>query len=135
MKKEYSNGDISVVWKPESCIHSTKCWRGLPEVFQPSSRPWVKVDAATSEQIRNQVALCPSGALSIRENTIQNDDDDMARIEVLKNGPVLVHGNCEIKKSDGSVENKDGVTALCRCGHSNNKPFCDGSHNAQGFQG
>jgi uncharacterized Fe-S cluster protein YjdI len=59
--KEYSNGEIVVVWKSELCIHSA---RGLPGVFQPKSRPWVKVDQASSAEITAQVDKCPSGALS-----------------------------------------------------------------------
>lgn len=62
--KEYSNGEIVVVWKSELCIHSAICARGLPGVFQPKSRPWVKVDQATSAEITAQVDKCPSGALS-----------------------------------------------------------------------
>lgn len=65
--KEYSNGEITVVWKPDLCIHSGVFARGLPEVFNPKARPWVKVEGATSDEIVNQVSKCPSGALSIKE--------------------------------------------------------------------
>lgn len=57
------------------------------------------------------------------------------KIEVTVNGPVLVHGDCEIKNSNGFVEQKTGITALCRCGASANKPFCDGSHAKIDFEG
>ncbi|TYA84098.1 (4Fe-4S)-binding protein [Seonamhaeicola marinus] len=66
--KEYSNGEVTVVWKPEICTHSAICAKGLPEVFQPRERPWVKVDAASTEVIVNQVKKCPSGALSYYMN-------------------------------------------------------------------
>ncbi len=66
--KHYSNGEITVVWKPTLCQHSTKCWRGLLPVFDPRKRPWVNMQGAPSEQIRAQVAQCPSGALSIVED-------------------------------------------------------------------
>ncbi|WP_228850647.1 (4Fe-4S)-binding protein [Aegicerativicinus sediminis] len=65
--KEYSNGEITVVWKPEICIHSGICARGLPAVFQPKERPWIKTDSATSDEIVSQVKKCPSGALSIKQ--------------------------------------------------------------------
>lgn len=65
----YTNGEITVVWQPDKCIHSAKCALGLPQVFQPKSRPWIKIDQATTEQICAQVDKCPSGALSWVTNT------------------------------------------------------------------
>lgn len=67
MAKEYSNGEITVVWQPKLCTHSGNCARGLPGVFQPKERPWIKVENATTEEIIAQVKKCPSGALSIKE--------------------------------------------------------------------
>ena len=67
MSKEthkYSNGEVTVVWKPKLCIHSTRCWKGLIEVFNPKEKPWIKMDGATTERIIEQVKNCPSGALS-----------------------------------------------------------------------
>ena len=61
----YSNGDITILWKPGKCIHSGNCARGLPAVFDPKRRPWIDANAETSEKIIDQVAQCPSGALSI----------------------------------------------------------------------
>ena len=63
--KRYSNGQVTVVWQPDKCIHSGVCARGLPLVFDPSRRPWIDLAPATSEQIVAQVTRCPSGALSI----------------------------------------------------------------------
>jgi uncharacterized Fe-S cluster protein YjdI len=65
--KEYSNGEISVVWQSSKCIHSGICFSNLPKVFQPKERPWIKVDNATSAEIIETVAKCPSGALSIKK--------------------------------------------------------------------
>ncbi|MCB0649597.1 MAG: (4Fe-4S)-binding protein [Saprospiraceae bacterium] len=65
--KEYSNGEITVVWQSGKCIHSGNCVRNLPEVFQPKEHPWIKIEAADSEAIINAVAKCPSGALSIKK--------------------------------------------------------------------
>jgi len=64
--KEYTNGEITVVWQPHICIHSKKCWKGLLPVFDPRRKPWVDMDAASSEKIITQVNECPSGALSIK---------------------------------------------------------------------
>ena len=64
--KEYSNGEIIVLWEAKKCIHSGNCVRTLSQVFQPKERPWIKIDNATSEEIKMAVAKCPSGALSIK---------------------------------------------------------------------
>lgn len=64
----YSNAEIIVVWKPDVCIHSAICFKGLPKVFDPRRKPWIEMDKATTEQIIEQVNKCPSGALSILIN-------------------------------------------------------------------
>ena len=73
MSKEsfkYSNGEVTVVWKPKVCIHSTRCWKGLIEVFDPRVKPWIKIDGAGTCRIIEQVKKCPSAALSY----FMNDD-------------------------------------------------------------
>lgn len=62
--KEYTNGAITIVWKPKLCIHSANCVNGLPEVFDIKKKPWINAEGAASEQIEAQVKKCPSGALS-----------------------------------------------------------------------
>jgi uncharacterized Fe-S cluster protein YjdI len=62
--KRYSNGEVTVVWQPHLCCHSTVCFRGLPEVFDPREKPWVRIGAAPTARIVEQVKQCPSGALS-----------------------------------------------------------------------
>ena len=64
VKINYSNDEITVVWKPKLCIHSGRCFNGLPEVFNPWVRHWVNVNRAPAESIISQVKQCPSGALS-----------------------------------------------------------------------
>jgi uncharacterized Fe-S cluster protein YjdI len=63
--KHYSNGEVTIVWQPNMCIHSGVCFRGLPEVFDPRKMPWIEQHNSTTEKIVNQVKQCPSGALSI----------------------------------------------------------------------
>lgn len=70
MEKRYTNGEITVVWKPDVCTHSGNCARGLRAVFDPARRPWIDMTQADSATIRAQVAQCPSGALSI---TVEQD--------------------------------------------------------------
>ena len=67
-KKEYTNGEITVVWEAGKCIHSANCVRNNPNVFQPKEKPWIKIDASTSEKIMETVNKCPSGALTFYRN-------------------------------------------------------------------
>ena len=73
---KYSNGEVTVVWKPNTCIHSSICWKGLIEVFDPRERPWVKMDGASTEKIIEQVKKCPSGALSYFMNEEETSRED-----------------------------------------------------------
>lgn len=66
-RKEYSNGEVTIVWKPKLCIHSGVCVKTLPKVYNTKERPWIKPENATSQELIKQVAKCPSGALSIKE--------------------------------------------------------------------
>jgi len=69
--KTYSNEDITIVWKPATCIHSTLCWKGatgLIQVFDPRRRPWITPEGGTTEEIIERVDRCPSGALSYYRN-------------------------------------------------------------------
>jgi uncharacterized Fe-S cluster protein YjdI len=138
---KYSNNEVTVVWKPNVCIHSALCWKGLIQVFNPQQKPWIDMNGAATERIIEQVRKCPSGALSYFMNneqpadTVVSEQAAITQIEVSSNGPYLIKTECIIKHSDGREEIKKGTVALCRCGASNNKPYCDGMHRKIGFEG
>ena len=67
--KKYTNGEVTIVWKPNACIHSGICFRGLSDVFNPQSRPWITPEASTTKEIIEQVKKCPSGALRYHLNS------------------------------------------------------------------
>ncbi|HPF89315.1 MAG: (4Fe-4S)-binding protein [Flavobacteriales bacterium] len=139
MSKEhsYTNGEVTVIWKPDLCIHSRRCWTGLGEVFQPGQRPWIRPEGASTERIVAQVKECPSGALSFRMNAeaaaVAGETAHPTEVEVTANGPLLLKGSCSVAHPDGRKELRGTVTAFCRCGASANKPYCDGSHRRIGF--
>ncbi|MDI1356298.1 MAG: (4Fe-4S)-binding protein [bacterium] len=145
MEKEatlnYSNDDITILWKPSLCIHSAKCWKGatgLLEVFNPQLKPWINPTGASTDKIIAQVNQCPSGALSYRHNKsveLQAPVISETVVETVAGGPLLVHGDLLVKDHRGQESKKSKVTAFCRCGNSANKPFCDGSHRAHKFEG
>lgn len=68
IKKEYSNGELTIIWQPELCIHSGICVNSLPRVYNPKERPWVKIENATTDELIAQIDNCPSRALSYRLN-------------------------------------------------------------------
>jgi len=72
---KYANEEITVLWKPEFCQHSTRCWTQLPQVFQPTVRKWINPDGAPAERIKEQVVRCPSGALGFMYNNKQDPED------------------------------------------------------------
>lgn len=136
--KEYSKGDVTVLWKPDLCIHSEICVKGLPNVFKPKEKPWIQLEETDSEKIINQVNACPSGALSIKNDkdmSKENSKQDRIQINIVEKGPMIVMGDLEVTLADGSTETKTRQAAFCRCGASSNKPYCDGSHNDSDFEG
>ena len=135
--KEYSNGELTVVWKPKKCIHAGECTKALPKVYNPNDKPWIKVENATTQELKDQVMKCPSGALSYFMNGKDNQEEETleTKVEVLENGPLLVYGTLTVTDKDGNSEIKNKTTAFCRCGQSNNKPYCDGAHIKANFRG
>lgn len=134
--KEYQNGDLVVVWKPKSCIHSGICVKTLPEVYNPKEKPWIKAENASVEELKAQIDLCPSGALTyyIKGKKKESmDESKITKVEVASGGPLLVYGEIEVTGADGQVEKKKRTTAFCRCGSTQNKPYCDGTHNKVDF--
>ena len=126
----YVGKDIDVAYDIERCIHAAECIRGLPAVFDNGRRPWIQPDEASVDVIAAVVAKCPSGALHfIRHNggDVETPPEHTS-ITVTPGGPLYVRGLVQLLSANGSVILNDTRLALCRCGHSHNKPFCDNSH-------
>jgi uncharacterized Fe-S cluster protein YjdI len=133
--KEYATDEIVVEWEPRLCFHSHNCVRALPQVFDDSRRPWVEVDAAMADEIEAAVAQCPSGALRTRRlGAPAAKRQQPLELRASADGPLLVTGGVRIVDADGTVLYEGEKAALCRCGGSANKPFCDGSHKKNGFR-
>jgi uncharacterized Fe-S cluster protein YjdI len=62
--KTYTNGEITIIWQPEKCVHSGICVQTLPNVYKPGNRPWINIENATTDELKEQISMCPSGALS-----------------------------------------------------------------------
>lgn len=137
IKKEYSNGELTVVWKPQKCIHAAECVKTLPKVYNPNAKPWIAIENGTTEELKAQIMKCPSGALSYYLKGEENQEAETleTKVEVKENGPLLVFGTLAVTDKDGNTEKKNKATAFCRCGESNNKPYCDGTHRKVDFRG
>ena len=134
--KDYEGDGIVVHWEPALCIHVAACIRGLPVVFDPNARPWVAATAATADQVAEVIAACPTGALSFSRTDNGEDEEPgtPTSVQPRLNGPLFLRGDIEVIDSEGNVGRKATRLALCRCGASGNKPYCDLSHRAIGFK-
>ncbi len=133
--REYKGEGIVVRYDLQRCIHAEECVHGLRAVFDRDRRPWIDATAAPPDEIAAVVATCPTGALSF-ERTDGGPQEVPADpgISLAVDGPLYVRGGVEIVDHEGRVVTTDARVALCRCGASKNKPFCDDSHYEIGFK-
>ena len=143
--RKYTNGEITVFWQPKKCIHATTCYRELIQVFNPRKRPWVNMEGAPTEEIIRVVKLCPTQALSYKYNAdievekaaseAVETSDRHAEARVMEDGPLVIKGDFTLMDTDGKALRHIKMSSLCRCGASNNLPYCDGTHRKIGFIG
>ena len=135
--RTYASDRIEVTWEPRLCVHIGACFQGLPEVFDPWSRPWVRPLAAEPDDIAEVVMRCPTGALHFRRLDDGAQEEELlgdVELQALTDGPMQVRGRVRLIDDEGAVIREDTRMALCRCGASRKKPFCDGTHNLIGFR-
>ena len=132
----YETERIKVIWDADRCIHTANCLAALPEVFDTQRRPWVDVTAAGAEEIAAAVRTCPTGAL--RYQGVGGFPDEETEgptvIGIDPRGPLLIRGRVQVLDAAGRVLADEHRMALCRCGASANKPFCDNTHRRIGFR-
>jgi uncharacterized Fe-S cluster protein YjdI len=123
---------VMIRFEGKKCIHSRQCVLGRPDVFVPNVEgEWIHPDAATPEEIAALALACPSGAIGYqRLDGGPNETAPLVNLaRVRENGPIALHADMNI-----AGHGKVFRATLCRCGASNNKPFCDGSHVAAKFE-
>ena len=126
--KTYSSPEITVSFDSSRCIHADECVRGLPEVFDPKARPWIRPHHASAEQIAEVIGRCPSGALQFeRSDGSSETAQTPTTFRLLSDGRLEVRGDLEFENASGELIHETRAT-LCTCGRSSNKPFCDNSH-------
>jgi len=135
----YPGMQLTILDNRGTCQHSGLCTDRLATVFRVGQEPFVAPSGARQDEIISAVRNCPSGALSLaidRSGARALADWDGTRepaIEVTRDGPYRVTGGIELTDADGTpVRRNEGASlehyTLCRCGHSQNKPFCSGMH-------
>ncbi len=131
-RREYLGSGVKVSFDASLCIHVAECLRLMPETFDLRARPWINLENADIQKVVDTVRACPSGALRH-----ELDDEDSVKIEpesqsptirAWRDGPLRIKGEVEIINKDGETVMKADRAALCRCGASRNKPFCDNTH-------
>ena len=139
MKKEkaieYPGERANVSWHGRLCIHISECGRAKGDLFVGGRKPWCQPDLSSDDEVHEVVLRCPTGALSVNyaDGSHIEQADEENTVHVAYNGPLFVRGDLDI---DGASEGAPGLkfrAALCRCGKSKNKPFCDNSHIDDGF--
>ena len=134
--KAYEADGVVVRFDLKRCIHAEACVHGLPTVFDAKRRPWIDPAGATPDDIADVVEGCPSGALTYerRDGGPAETVSDVPEITAVRDGPLFVRGRHALTDHEGKPVDGGPRVALCRCGHSKNKPFCDNSHIEAGFR-
>lgn len=134
--RAYDGESITILFDGKRCIHAERCVHGLPSVFNADRRPWIEPDGAAADAIADVIHRCPTGALSYERKDggpAEPLPEGPPEIRVVRNGPLYVRGNIEVLDHEGRVVQIGPRAALCRCGASSNKPFCDNTHLETGF--
>jgi Glutamate synthase domain 2 len=128
----YVGQEITIYDDRGICSHAGFCTDGLPKVFRMGVEPWIDPDAEVKELIIETIKKCPSGALSYSIDGVRVDTfTDVEALQLDEDGPYHVRGGISLDLGDTpeseQPESKEHCS-LCRCGHSQNKPFCSGQH-------
>jgi len=133
---EYGGERATVSWNSKLCIHVGECGRAKGELFVAGRKPWCQPDIAADAEVTEVILRCPTGALSVEFSDGRSAETapEENTVTVAYNGPLFVSGDLDI---DGAPDHVPGLkfrAALCRCGQSKNKPYCDNSHEDAGFK-
>ncbi len=128
--RTYESEAIDVQYELKRCIHAEECVRRLNAVFDTQKRPWIQPEHSTADSIAETINHCPSGALHYtrKDGGAAEPIPEANTIRLDADGPLYVRGDVTIINGEDVFVLQDTRVALCRCGASKNKPFCDNSH-------
>ncbi len=126
----YPGETATVSWNGKLCIHIGECGRADGDLFVGGRKPWCQPDLASDDETEEVVLRCPTGALSVKfaDGSRVEQAPAINSIQVAYNGPLFVRGDLQIDDAPTDVPGLKFRAALCRCGASQNKPYCDNSH-------
>ena len=132
----YKGKDIDVDWDGRLCIHMGECGFAEGDLFIGGREPWCQPDLTSVENVIDIVKRCPTGALvfRVKDGSCKEVVDNENNIMVTYNGPYFIRGEIELADTPEGMEGISHRVALCRCGLSANKPFCDNSHLEANFE-
>jgi CDGSH-type Zn-finger protein/uncharacterized Fe-S cluster protein YjdI len=132
---EYPGKKATVSWNGRLCIHVAECGRAKGELFVGGRDPWCQPDVTTDEDVADVVNRCPTGALTVdfADGSGKEQPEPVNTVNVAYNGPLFVRGSLSIEDAPTDGPGLAFRAALCRCGKSRKKPFCDNSHEKDGF--
>jgi len=133
----YTGQLIDITWDGRLCIHIAECGKSKGELFVSGRQPWCQPNLASTDDVKEIIRRCPSGALSFRDKQDPRGDEAAAgenTVHVVYNGPYYVRGELHLDGSEANMPAAKFRVALCRCGQSKRKPFCDNSHSQAGFE-
>jgi CDGSH-type Zn-finger protein/uncharacterized Fe-S cluster protein YjdI len=132
--KRFEGASVEVYWESRLCIHVGECGRADNELFVAGREPWCDPDLVQLRDVTEVVERCPSGALTYaRKDGVAEKAVPENVLFVANNGPLFLRGDLHIEGAPADMPGVAYRAALCRCGRSKNKPFCDNSHEAAGF--
>lgn len=134
-RRRYANDTIEVSFNPRRCIHSAECVQRLPQVFDTDRTPWIDPDGADADRIADAIHHCPTGALRYRrlDQGVEEQPQKESTARMIPCGPLHLRGDIRVYDETGELLVHDTRVALCRCGFSENMPFCDNSHDRMEF--
>lgn len=132
----YPGKAANVSWNGKLCIHIGECGRAKGDLFIGGRQPWCQPDSSPGEEIEEVVLRCPTGALTFEfaDGSVTERAAADNTVSVSYNGPLFLRGNLAIEGAPDAAPGLKFRAALCRCGQSKNKPFCDNSHEDAGFK-
>lgn len=133
---EFPGEKVNVSWDGRLCIHVSECGQAKGDLFVAGRQPWCQPDLANVNDVKEVVERCPTGALAyqVKDGSHPETADTENTLIVTSNGPYYVRGDLEIEGVTDDMPGAKCRAALCRCGLSQNKPFCDNSHEGGKFQ-
>ena len=130
--RAYTAPGVTVYYDRGRCLHFAECVRGLPEVFDARKRPWIQPENAPAEEVAEVVRRCPSGALHYQlEEGPPEQPEQPTHVEFVSNGPINLRGDLSMEVSAARM--REVRASLCRCGRTENEPFCDNACSRTGW--